>query len=277
MGRLVLVLMVFSAPLRAQQRPLLTEDPESVGEGLILLETGIGYAWDQPFPVSGLKGNLLSVPQLGLSFGMGPNAEIQIDGVSLNHLSISDRSDAPLSRMLDISGGSTRSYGDMVVGAKVKVVSEGDRMPAVAMRFATRLPNLSNESGLGLDTIDFFQSLLVGKTIKSVRVVGNVGVGILSDPIRGDRQNDVLTYGVSLARAFREGAEIVGDVNGRVSTRRGTPPSGTESAGRITFGIRYTRGSVRFDGGVFTGLTSRDPSAGVTGGITWVFESILDP
>ena len=273
----MLGLWLMAGPVAAQQRPLLTEDPETIGEGLMLLETGIDHAWAQTFTVSGLEGNVLRGPLLGLSFGMGSNAEIQIDGVSFSRLRISDRFDAPLSNMVDVSGDTTRSFDDVVVGAKVKIVSEGARLPAIALRFATRLPNASNESGLGLDTIDFFQSLLIGKTMQSVRVVGNVGLGILSDPTRGDRQNDVLTYGFSLARAFAEGAEIVGEINGRANTRRGVPPPGTESRATMTFGLRYTRGTVRFDGGLFTGFTSQDPRAGLTGGLTWVFESPLTP
>ena len=275
-GYWVLGLCLTAGPVCAQQRPLQTEDPETIGDGLILLETGIDHAWDQTFTVSGLEGNVLRGPLLGLSFGMGPNAEIQIDGVSFNRLRISGRFEAPLSSVVNASD-TTYAFGDMVIGAKIKLVSEGARMPAIALRFATRLPNMSNESGLGLDTMDFFQSLLVGKTMQSIRVVGNVGLGILSDPTRGDRQNDVLTYGVSLARAFAESAEIVGEINGRASTRRGTPPPGTESRATMTFGIRYTRGTVRFDGGLFTGFTSRDPFVGLTGGLTWVFESPLTP
>ena len=276
-GFWVLGLCLTAGPVLAQQRPLVTEDPETIGDGVILLEAGIDHAWDETFTVSGLKGNVLGGPRLGLSFGMGANAEIQIDGVSFSRLRINDRFDAPLSNMLEVSGDTTRGFDDVVVGAKVKIVSEGARMPAIALRFATRLPNASNESGLGLDTIDFFQSLLVGKTMQSVRVVGNIGLGILSDPTRGDRQNDVLTYGFSLARAFAEGAEIVGEINGRASTRRGAPPPGTESRATMTFGLRYTRGTVRFDGGLFTGFTSRDPRVGLTGGLTWVFESPLNP
>ncbi len=276
-GCWVLGLCLTAGPVFAQQRPLLTEDPETIGDGLILLEAGIDHAWNETFTVSGLKGNVLRGPRLGLSFGMGSNAEIQIDGVSYSRLHVADRFDAPLSNMLDLSGDTARSFDDVVVGAKVKLVSEGARMPAIALRFATRLPNASNESGLGLDTIDFFQSVLVGKTMQSVRVVGNVGLGILSDPTRGDRQNDVLTYGFSLARAFAEGAEIVGEINGRASTRSGVPPPGTESRATMTFGLRYTRGTVRFDGGLVTGFTSRDPRVGLTGGLTWVFESPLRP
>ena len=268
---------LMAAPAGAQQRPLLTEDPESIGEGLVLLEAGFDHSWDHPFPASGLESSLLRGPLVGLSFGLGPFAEVQIDGVSLSRLLINERVEAPLSGMVDVPGDSTRSFDDVVIGTKVKIVSEGARRPAVALRFATRLPNASNESGLGLDTFDFFQSLLVGKTVQSIRLVGNIGVAILGDPIRGDRQNDVLTYGFSLARAFAPGAEIVGEINGRASTRRGEAPPGTDSKGQMTFGVRYTRSAVRLDGGVFTGFTSRDPRVGITGGVTWVFSSPLQP
>ena len=276
-GCWVLGVCVAAGPAVAQQRPLLTEDPETIGDGLILLEAGFDYAVDQTFTVSGLEGDLLRAPLLGLSFGMGANAEIQIDGISNSRLSISNWFDAPLSNVVAVAGDSTRSFDDVVIGAKVKIVSEGARRPAIALRFATKLPNASNESGLGLDTMDFFQSLLVGKTTQAVRVVGNVGLGILSDPTRGDRQNDVLIYGVSFARAFAPGAEIVGEINGRASTRRGVPPPGTESRATMTFGLRYTRGTVRVDGGLFTGFTSLDPRVGLTGGLTWVFQSPLAP
>ena len=277
LGGWVLGLCLAAGSAAAQQRPLLTEDPESVGDGLVLLEAGIDQTWSHIYPVSGLKGQLLRAPRLGLSFGMGSRAEIQLDAVSISHLVISERFDAPLAHMVQVPGDTTRGWDDAVIGAKVKLANEGARMPAVGLRFATRLPNASNETGLGLDTMDFFQSLLVGKTVQSIRVVGNVGVGILSDPTRGDRQNDVLTYGISMARAITTASEIVGEINGRVSTRRGTPPPGTGSRGRMTFGLRYTRGPVRLDGGLFTGLTSLDPKIGVTAGLTWVFQSPLGP
>src|SRR5690606_36831938 len=51
----------------AQQRPLVTEDPETVGSGRILVEAGLDYGRDMFFPLSGLEGNLLAVPTLGVS------------------------------------------------------------------------------------------------------------------------------------------------------------------------------------------------------------------
>ena len=273
----VLALCLAAGAAQAQQRPLLTEDPEPIGDGLVLLEAGVDQTWEHVYPVSGLKGQQLRAPRLGFSFGMGSRGEIQLDAGSISRLVISERFPAPLAHMVEVPGDTTQGWDDAVIGAKVKLANEGGVRPAVGLRFATRLPNASNETGLGLDTMDFFQSLLVGKTVQSIRVVGNVGLGILSDPTRGDRQNDVLTYGLSLARAITAASEIVGEIYGRVNTRRGTPPPGTESRGRMTFGLRYTRVSVRIDAGLFTGLTPLDPKLGVTAGLTWVFRGPPSP
>jgi hypothetical protein len=261
----------------AQQRPLVTEDPETIGSGLILLEGGFNVERDIFYPASGLQGNLLKLPTLGLSFGLSSIAELQIDGAPYQRLSITERRPAPLADQLDFTGDRTSSVEDITVGTKIRLLSETAGRPAVAVRLATRLPNASNESGLGLDTMDFHVSGLFGKTVQSIRFVGNVGLGILGDPTRGDRQNDVLLYGFSLARAVRQGVEVVGEINGRLDTREGEPPPGTESRGAMRLGARVTRGPARFDGGVIIGMTSNDPSIGFTAGFTWVFRGFTVP
>ena len=256
----------------AQQRPLVTEDPEVLTAGLVLIEAGVDLQRDVFYPASGLQGNLLRAPVLGVSIGLSSIAEIQVDGGFYNRLTVTSRETAPLSSKLDFTGNQTNDIEDLVVATKIRVLSETPGRPAIGLRFATRLPNASNESGLGLDTIDFLASVLVGKTVQSIRVVGNVGVGILSDPVRGDRQNDVLTYGLSIARAVLEGVEVVGEVNGRANFRdaQDTPP-GTETRAAMRAGLRFTRGTVRLDSGVIVGMTSRDPNIGFTAGVTWVF------
>ena len=265
------LLLLLSSPVAAQQRPLVTEDPETVGSGLILLEAGLDVQRGIFFPVSGLEGNLLRLPTLGLSIGLSPIAEIQIDGGLYNRLNVTDRRRAPFSGDLDFTGDETSDVEDIVVATKIRLVSETEGRPAVGIRVATRLPNASKESGLGLDTTDFYASVLIGKTIQSVRIVGNAGIGILTYPAQRDGQNDVLTYGLSMARAVAEGFEIVGEVNGRLDLREGDPPPGTETRGAFRFGGRYTRGPVRVDGGVIIGMTASDPGFGFTTGLTWVF------
>jgi hypothetical protein len=270
-------IIVGASSAGAQQRPLVTEDPETIGSGLVLFEGGFDQQYDVSYPVSGLKGDLLRVPTLGLSFGLSSIAELQIDGGLYNRLSITSRQDAPLSDQLDVTGDKTSAIEDIVVATKIRLLSETAGRPALGVRFATRLPNASNESGLGLDTTDFFVAGLFGKTVQSIRFVGNVGLGILADPVRGDRQNDVLTYGLSVARAVQQGLEVVGEINGRLDTRDGDPPVGLESRGALRLGGRFTRSTVRIDGGLIIGMTSRDPSIGFTAGLTWVFKGFTIP
>ena len=274
---LTVVVCGVTASAGAQQRPLVTEDPETIGTGLILIEGGFDYARNQRFTVSGLEGHLTRLPLVGLNIGVSSIAEIQLDGLSYSRLRITDRIAAPLSDMLSFEGDRTRSVDDLIIGTKVHLVAESRRRPAFGVRFATRLPNASNEAGLGLDTTDFFATVLVGKTIQSVRIVGNVGVGILGDPTRGDRQNDVLLYGASVARAVAQGLELVGELNGRMDTREDDPLPGTENQSVMRLGARYTRGAVRIDGAILSGITSRDPSFGLTAGFTWVFEAFQIP
>ena len=86
--------------------------------------------------------------------------------------------------MVTADGDSTSSVEDTVIGTKVRLFPEGAKRPVFGFRFATKLPNASNESGLGLDTTDFFASLLGAKTMRALRVVGNIGLAILGDPTR---------------------------------------------------------------------------------------------
>jgi hypothetical protein len=265
-------------PALAQQRPLVTEDPETIGAGRLLIEGGFDYRWDQTFAAAGLNGDLLRLPGLGISLGVGSIAELQFDG-GHSRLAITDRFSAPLSGLLaiDDDATSTSSFEDLVVATKIRLAGESASHPAFGVRLATKLPNASNEDGLGLDTTDFFASLLVGKTVASIRVVGNVGLGILGNPLSGTDQNDVLTYGVSFARALTDAAEIVGELNGHVDTRSGDAPPGTESRGLARFGARYTIGAGRVDGAILIGLTSHEPQFGITAGYTHVFNAFRVP
>ena len=89
LGLAAIALLGLIQPAFAQQRPLVTEDPETIGAGRILLEGGIDFEHDEQYPVTGLKGNLWRTPTVGISFGLSSIAELQIDGgfyLSLIHI-----------------------------------------------------------------------------------------------------------------------------------------------------------------------------------------------
>jgi len=276
---LVVAFVGLPAVAFAQQRPLVTEDPETIGAGRVLIEGGITLEHDASYPVSGLEGNRFSVPTIGVSVGLSSIAELQIDGGLYQHLAITKRDPrAPLAPVLDFTNDDTSDVEDIVLATKIRLVGEGAQRPAFGLRFATKLPNASNESGLGTDLTDFYASLLIGKTVQSVRVVGNAGLGILGDPTATvPAQNDVMIFGVSVARAMTTAAEVVAEVSGRLNFFEDAIHPGAESRAVMRVGGRYTHGPVRFDGAAILGMTSRDPSFGITGGFTWVLNAFRVP
>src|SRR5215471_14917051 len=88
--------LCISVPALAQSRPLVTEDPETVPIGHMLVEAGLDFQHTTFYPASGLTGNLWRVATFGLSFGVGPIAELQIDGGVHDFLTITKREPAPL-------------------------------------------------------------------------------------------------------------------------------------------------------------------------------------
>jgi hypothetical protein len=261
----------------AQQRPLATEDPESIGGGRVLVEGGYEYGHDQFFPASGLTGNLRRYAVLGVSVGISSIAEIQVDGGAYERLSITKSQEAPLSDVLTVSGDKTGSFEDLVLATKVRVVGEAPGRPALGVRFGTRLPTASRESGLGLGTSDFFATFLVGKTAQSVRIVGNIGYAMLGNPIDGGERSSALLLGASVARALTSQFELVGEGSGRLHLGDDEPPPGTETRATLRFAGRYTYRALRLDAGALIGMTASDPTFGLSFGFTYVFNGFTVP
>jgi hypothetical protein len=274
---LIVALCVLSAtPAFAQQRPLVTEDPITIGDGCVLVEAGFDYEHQLQIPVYGLTGNLVHLPTIGANLGLGSRAEIQIDA-GYRWLHVTDRIDAPLSAILDIPGDTTHAEDDVVIATKVRFVTERDRRPAFAFRFATKLPNAPNQTGLGTDETDFSFSLLVGKSLGSTRIVGNLGMAIVGDPTQTAVQHDPLLYGVSISHAISPRVSILGEVEGRYLSYTLMPSPGAEDRSAARAGFRYAWHSVRLDAALEAGLADQSPTIGFTTGVTWIFNAFNTP
>jgi hypothetical protein len=272
---LLVALACGTSPAFAQQRPLVTEDPEPIGAGRILIEGGLLHLRGVEYPIFGLQGNRTHLPILGVSFGLGSIVELQVDG-GISLFSVTSRRPGPLGFALNVAGDSVTQADDLVVATKIRLVEETVSRPGLGVRVATKLPVASNESGLGTDMTDVSFSLLIGKTIESLRIVGNVGVAIVGDPTLLNSQNDPLVYGISLARAVVGGLEIVGELEGRWLASEPDAP-GAENRAALRGGVRQTWRTVRADAAMIVGLTKHEPSWGFTAGLTWTFDAFRVP
>jgi hypothetical protein len=267
---------LFPAPADAQQQLLNTQDPTTIGTGNVLLRGEFSYATNTFYPLSGLTGNLSQLPIFGINIGLGPIADLVISGGPYDRLTITGRAPGPFAADLSsviMSSNVTNDVDDISIGTRITIVPEASMRPAVGFSFSVRLPNAKHPSGLGQDTTDFSASMLSGKSIGVVRVLGNLGFTIMSEPTNEPKQNDVLTYGAAASLRVASHMELVTEVNGRWSVRNGVAPIGTESRGRAQAGGAYTRGHLRYDAAVFVGLTPIDPSFGVSAGLSVLFHA----
>src|SRR6185295_7794032 len=164
---------------------------------------------------------------------------------------------------------STHDIGDFYLAAKIKLRAEGKRTPALGFRFGAQMPNSNQARGIGVNQTNFFATTIAGKHYGPWQFNANLGLGILTAPVNLFTQNDVILYGLSAAYRANERLTLVGEVNGRYSTRR-TAPRGTESEGEARFGARISAAGLIWDVAGITGLNRYSPRSGVTFGVTYV-------
>jgi hypothetical protein len=263
----------------AQQRPLITEDVDIIPPGSLRIEAGVDFVQRARFPVSGLNGDLTRAGVIGVNIGLAPNVEVQVEGVAQNVLSINSRGPSAIPLALR-AANSTNDVGDFTLWTKIKFRSETARGPAIGFRFGVQLPNSNQARGIGLNQTNAYGQLLVGKKFGQsgrVNTFGNLGIGILTSPTGLFSQNDVFTYGAAAIIRLNRQFNLAGEVNGRVNTRPGAAPLGTESQGEARLGLQIRASGLRFDFAGIKGLTSFSPRSGITVGVTYDTPSIFTP
>ncbi len=283
MKRLVLILITLitlAVAAHAQQRPLITEDVDIIPPGSIRIEAGIDFMQGAKYTVSGIRGDLTRVGVIGISFGMGPNVEFQIEGVAQNYVSINSRGPSAIPLEIAAGANSTNDTGDFSIAAKFKLRNETRRGPSLGFRFGVQLPNSNEARGIGVNQTNAFGSILIGKKFGRdgrFNTFGNLGIAILTAPTELFSQNDVVTYGLAGIFHVNKQFAIAGEVNGRANTRPGNGPLGTESYGEARLGMQIRASGLRFDFAGIKGLTSFSPNSGFTVGVTYDTPSVFAP
>lgn len=279
---LILQILIFCLTGFAQQRPLITDDVDIVPAGSINVSAGVDFLQKAKFPLSGIEGDQTRVGDIRVRQGFASNIEIQIEGVIQNFVAIN--SQTPSAVPLSFNGNSTNDFDDLVMSTKIKLLNETRHRPAIGMKFGFQMPNTDQAKGIGTNQINIFSKILFqkkfgkrpGKTALA-NIYGNIGLGIMTAPIERFTQNDVLLYGLAGIFRVTDKINLVSEVNGRVNTRTGAAPLGTESVSQLRVGAQIKASGVQFDTAAIFGLTRFSPRTGITFGVTYQSPSVFKP
>jgi hypothetical protein len=263
-----IALFLCASPFWAQQRPLQTQEPAILPPGTLSLQVGFDFLQDAKYPVSGLRGDLTSLGVIGIYTGLGELVEFQMQGTVYDSLSISERTATPLNLRLNSSGTATSDFGDLMLSTKILTLRERRLSPALSFRISVQLPNASATRGLGMDSTQFYNTLLAGKHFGKLNLFANAGLGILSNPVQAGVQNDVMVYGLGVLYPITPAVTLASEVFGRWSTRESGAPLGTESQSQFRIGVQIQGLGFRWDIAGLAGMAEKSPRSGIVFGVT---------
>ena len=265
-----------------QQRPLITDDIDITPSGTIEIGAGVDFFQNAKFPLSGIRGDLTRVGDIRIRQGFAANVELQIEGTIQQYVAINSRSLSPIP--LTVTGNSTNDYDDFIISAKIKLRNETKHLPALGLKFGYQMPNTDQAKGIGTNQINIFTKIILQKKFGDVvggtakfNSYGNIGLGIMTAPLERFTQNDVFLYGLAGIYRLTDNINIASEVNGRMNTRGGGAPLGTESVGQFRIGAQIKASGLRFDTAAAFGLTKFSPRTGVTFGVTYQSRTIFTP
>ena len=184
----ILLLLLSSSPaLAGNLEPLGLQDAQLLPKNRAEFRIGLAH-YDGPhnlFQPQDLDRRLTELPSLTLNLGLGERVEGQLyySYLYLREDGQDDKWDS----------------GDLTLGLKVRLWQESLRVPALAIRLATKLPNADNKDDLGTDEADIFIDLLATRNFPFFSTYLNFGLAILGDPRPGsDSQDDAFRYGLGI-------------------------------------------------------------------------------
>ena len=231
------------------ERPLFTEEAETLEPGYFSLDLGFG-AREEPrdFGIAD-RDRELELGNLRLSFGLGKVAELQFSGT--------------IQLWSEVDGESSTNSGDYVFGTKVWLLQErrGGR-PSFSFLYEVKLPNASDEDGGATDETDFFGFLVVSKQLEErLTFHGNLGLGILGNPFESSSQNDIYLLRLALERQIGEDLRLAFELINEGGPAREDDPTSV----RLTVAKKLDRWVLYAGGGL--GLTDDADEAEVRLGV----------
>ncbi|MFV1988730.1 MAG: hypothetical protein ACC682_15770 [Gemmatimonadota bacterium] len=258
---------VTPSALTAQLRRDAPLQPVSeVVRGDWLVGIGLSNAAGGTYPISGYTGDLLSLGELTVAYGLGDRALIQVSGAVAQRLSIESASEASIP--LDpTSGDVTTDAGDFRITTAFAPIGSTVGFSAGGL-VEVKLPNSDEKKGIGTNTTDVTLGLIGSWGADTWRGTGTVGIAILEAPVDDFEQNDLVSYAFDVLVRASSRIRVALGVAGLASVRR-TTPLGTESRGAATLGGEWLVGSFRLDASVARGYAGNTPDWRLAAGVAW--------
>lgn len=245
--------------------------------GQLLLGAGLGWEPGSVFPLSGLRGDLYRLGTISVAYAFADGAVLEVRGDAWRVLRIDGRGSSSVPLDPGVADGTTADAGDFRIASVVRLLGRA-RGPSAGVDVAVKLPNSKETRGIGLNTTDFEGSVFGSWGGGALRATGELGVGILTAPLRTFVQDDVLLYAAELVwtpgRGARDGrrpsapapVRLWLGVSGRANTRN-VVPVGLEDRGSVRGGVEWSRGGWALDGSAAVGYADDSPDASFTFGL----------
>lgn len=272
MGVLIAAFLLFVAGSQVQgqlRRNAAVQPVAEATQGAAFVSLGMRYETDVRFPLSGLQGDLTSVPYIHLAYSLSDRSVFEVRGTAWQMLSVKSSQENP-AVLLDpgVADGSTADVGDFELSFSFLPVGSPSGFSAGA-HIVSKLPNTDETKGIGPNTTDVTIAGLFSWGAQNWRATGWIGVGILEAPVKSFEQNDVLSYAVEWLYRMNEHLRVAVGARGRASTR-GVIPLGTEDLGEFLASGEWKIGELLLDVGFGHGFTKNSSDWLLEGGMTWV-------
>lgn len=271
---LALVLTAGGLARAATLLPLVLEEAQTLPQGTAEATLGLSYFDGLRFPPfsrpaddtgvgPGDSHSLLAAPQLGFRIAAGNWAEIQ---AAFEMLRLEETRAGP---------GTVAEFGpgDARLFTKVAVFQGTAVVPAIGMRFGTKLPNANRKDHLGTDQVDFGVETLFSMRFGAISAHANLGLLLLGNPGPAAGQDDLFSYALGFATVplgptdpTATHVRFMGEIAGLAGSRF----ENDRSAARL--GVQFRGPVLTWFGGVSAGLQNTSEDVGVSTGVIWTFQ-----
>jgi len=248
-----------ACPASAQLRPLDPIDWRIFDAGnQLMASVGAGLLGDQLLPLAGSRGTLQELGSYRVLWRAGRVA-LDMSGVAFWRLREDSITGPPATGVEPATNGVRRDPGPVLASTLVRLSPERWRT-TVLVRFGTRIPTTSDESGLERDRTDFFALAGVRWRAGAWSLAGEGGLGINGARLPDYPQSDALLYSGSVLHE-RGPASVFMAVTGQLDGLDGSV-LGNEDKSEFRAGVKLGR-RIWLQSTYVHGLTRTSPRHGL--------------